>query len=158
MENSALVGWRDEFGTGINYWWDNTTFKDIKMSDILNLFNLSNINDEELEDRILSEMWIDLDKKESIDYINNIYEKSINMYINTFLINIKKPFINDSGHHFKNKKDFIEFLRKNHISNKIDSRQIYCDLTKIMFCYNFIYKFYNFIFKFRWNSSCWFIK
>ena len=141
MKNFPLVGWRDEFGTNIHYWWKDIDFEDVKVSDILRLFNLKNINDTELENRISIEMWIDLNKQESIDHINSIYEKSISMYIDIFLIDIKTPFITKRWNHFKNKGDFITFLRKNHSTTKKDIRQVYCDLTKIMFCFNEIKRY-----------------
>ncbi len=141
MKELPLIYWRNEFGLGINYCSKNLWFDNVKMSDLLHLFNLKNVSDEELEKRILDELWINLDNKRSIEYINEIYEKSISMYQEILLIELKFPFTKNRWNHFKYKSDFISFLRKNHTSSKKDMRQIYCDITKIMFCYNQIQKY-----------------
>lgn len=129
--NRVLVHWRDEFGSGINYWSDEMTLEDIHLAEVLKLFNLWWVSDEELEKSVSNSLELDLDDPVTIRYINTLYRDAISLYIDTFLIDIKEPF---RSINFKNKSEVIWFLRSTSMAKSHDRRQIYCDLVKIMFC------------------------
>lgn len=134
--SSGLVGGLDEFSR-INYWKESERLRDINMSNILRLFNLWNISDEELEEKVNELLDLNLDNPEVITYINTLYKKWIKTYQEVFLIDLKAPFSNES---FDDKGDIINFLKCTSISKNKERRQIYCDLVKIMFCYHEVEK------------------
>lgn len=135
----ALVGWIDQFSK-INYWKKDENIESIDISKILHLFNLKDVSDEELEERVskLLPDSMDINSQETLDYINSIYKKSITTYRETFLIDIKEPFVSQT---FKSTSELITFLKCTVNSLHKERRQIYCDLVKMMFCYNEIEKY-----------------
>jgi len=130
--------WIDSFGK-INYWLPEESIEDIGVKNLLNLFNLWELSDSELTEGVENILWMNLSDINTISYINTLYQNAINLYQNTFLIQIKQPFI---WKIFKDKKDVIDFLKSTSKFNKRTSRsQLYCDLVKIMFTYNEVQKY-----------------
>jgi len=132
-----LIWWLPDF-SNINYFREWTSFQDINISKILKLFNLSDTTDDEIEEEIEKLLDMNLNNSNTLDYINSMYQKSIWLYTNNLLIDLKKPFSNNI---FKNKHDVINFLKATTNSKFEWRRQIYCDLIKIMFCFNEVEKY-----------------
>ncbi len=130
----ALVWWIDEF-TKINYWKEGENFDSVELSGILHLFNLKDISDEELEKRVSNLLWKDHDihSPETLTYVTSLYQKALTTYKNTFLIDIKEPFVSQKFH---SGSDIIRFLKLTATSWHKERRQIYCDLVKMTFCHH----------------------
>lgn len=134
--SKALVWWLPDFSS-INYGSKDEKIEEANISNILRLFNLWRISDNELSSKVSSLLGMDLENIDTINYVNLLYKQSIKSYQETFLIDIKAPFLNTV---FTNATEIIKFLRLTSSSTNKERRQIYCDLIKIMFCFHEIEK------------------
>lgn len=130
MKSSRVLVWGIQAFWSINYAFDGDSIHDVKSSRILNLFNLWDISDDDLHERVSREIWKDIDSPEGLEYINELYFKALSLYKEKFLIELKKPFIDKC---FKDSGEVLRFLKLT-VKSSSDKRQIYCDLIKIMFC------------------------
>jgi hypothetical protein len=129
--NLWLVWWIKEF-SNIEIEWQEKTLKNIMDSEfsINQFFNTNWLTKKNISEVIFDNIWININNREWINSIQEIYEKAIDIYINELLIELKKPFI---WLKFKNKDSIISFINKTLDDNFPERRQIYCDLIKIMF-------------------------
>lgn len=95
------------------------------------------LSDEELRSQISQELWMDIGKSETLDYINDLYTRAVEMYSETFAIDLRAPFNNM---HFSKTSDVLDFLKKTATSTYKERRQIYCDLVKLTFWFHLIEK------------------
>lgn len=132
--NEPYVTWNEEFSR-IDYEGDEVTISNTNLGNLFKLFNLGGIKPEELRSKISEELWMNIEKQETINYVNELYQKALVMYREIFFIDLRKPF-NDIN--FRTSDDIVKFLQKTASWWNLERRQVYCDLTKIMFWFHLI--------------------
>lgn len=112
---------------------NQTQVMEAKQTDLLSIVNLFNIiwlSDYELIALLNNKYWIDIKSEKWIEYFQKLYDEAINIYTQELLIDLRSPF---KWHKFKSSHSIINFLKNTYTSWHTERRQIYCDLTKLMF-------------------------
>lgn len=100
----------------------------------MDLFSIKWMDDKKIEEFIVKNTWIDLNSKDWIKRINELFFESIRFYEEYLYRKLSKTFKEHFHTWFKTKKDVITFLKRTTIC--ASDKQIYCSISKIVFAIN----------------------
>lgn len=125
-DDAALLNKEILLWDAIEMNWDVITKMDV--------FSIKWLNDKKIEEFIFDNTWIDINTKDWIKRINEVFLESIRYYEEYLFRRLSKNFKENYKSWFKTKKDVIDFLKKT-LSCGAD-KQIFCSIAKVVYAMN----------------------
>lgn len=112
-------------------WWNEYNQNIITINDT---FNTRGLNNEEIIESIKSSSWIDVENKEWIEKLNDLFIRAVDFIHNTLYKNVWNNIRHNKEKYFSNSIDVINFLRETEKGKKVS--KTHCRIAKVVYWMN----------------------